>query len=159
MIKNLIFDLSSTLLFRKSYPSATVNDYHDKVSLLEGFKFFDHFFIYTETFNILRKLKSSKKMFILTSGDIQEDPAIRPLLDDIFSKIYSAEVVGLSKSDPSIYRHVLSVEDIEPHETLFVDDLERNIQSAEIIGLRTHRYTNENELRILLNQLLTEDTI
>jgi len=158
MIKNIIFDLSYTLVFRKDGSSETLNDYHDQVSLTDNYKFFDHFYIHEGVFTLLQKLSSKKHLLVLTSGDVQEDPAFRPLLDDIFRKVYSAEIVGIKKSDPAIYRHVVSAENIAPHETLFIDDLPRNVQAAETIGLKTHRYTNENELRTLLNKLLKEDT-
>lgn len=158
MIKNIIFDLSYTLVFRIDGSHETLNDYHDQISNSPDFQFYDHFYIHQTTFELLRKLSITKNLLVLTSGDFQEDPAFRPLLDDIFKKVYSAQSIGISKSDPTIYRHVLSAENLQPHETLFIDDLQKNIKAAEVIGLKTHRYTDENELRIILNKLLTADT-
>lgn len=157
MIKNIIFDLSNTLVFRRDGETDSLNDLHDKVSGEKDYKFFDNFFIHESTFDLLKKLSLKTKLILLTSGDFQEDQAFRPILDDIFSSLHSSHIIGLGKNDPSIYRFLLKKEDIRAHETLFIDDLQRNLDAAEIIGLKTHRYQSENELRILLNKLLTED--
>lgn len=158
MIKNIIFDLSNTLIFRKDQSSESLNDLHDSLSSGENFNFFDHFFIHETTFNLLRKLNVKRNLILLTTGDYQEDPAIRPLLDDIFKNIYTGKHIGIPKSDPRVYNYIIKKENIKAHETIFIDDLARNIEAAEVAGLKTHHYRSENELRILLNKILTEDT-
>ena len=48
--------------------------------------------------------------------------------------VYSSEV-GLLKPDPEIYRRTLALMGIQAQEAIFVDDVQRNVDGANRIGL------------------------
>ncbi len=58
--------------------------------------------------------------------------------DDYFTKAYYSHHVGLRKPDASIFEFVLSDAGIAANETLFIDDLLKNIEAAAAVGIKTH---------------------
>lgn len=154
MIKTLIFDLSYTLLYKKDPGPGSMNKLHDQVSQEDNFDFFDYF-TYSETFfNLLHKLKKKYQMFVFTSGDLQEDPAIKPILDSIFSKIYSAQYLNIKKTNPDAYKSILNENNLNPSETLFFDDLSDNVAAATQVGMQTYRHNDQDDLENFLSTLI-----
>lgn len=61
-------------------------------------------------------------------------------------KTFSAEV-RLIKPEPAIYDHTLRGLAAAPHETLFVDDREVNVEAARVLGIRAVRFRSVQQLR------------
>ncbi|WP_375175049.1 HAD-IA family hydrolase [Pseudooceanicola sp.] len=59
-----------------------------------------------------------------------------PFLKD-FEVIVDATYTGILKPDPRAYRIVLDKLDLAPGDCVFVDDQDRNIKGADMVGLRT----------------------
>jgi putative hydrolase of the HAD superfamily len=59
-------------------------------------------------------------------------------------KVFSYEV-HMAKPDPIIYRHILSVMQVEPEETIFLDDNKGNIASACDMGIHGIRFLNHQQ--------------
>ncbi len=55
----------------------------------------------------------------------------------LFEKAYYSHEIHARKPDPEAYHKVIELSGVDPKETLFVDDLEKNILSAEKAGLHT----------------------
>ncbi len=55
----------------------------------------------------------------------------------LFHVFVESSVVGLSKPDPRIYRHVCSELEVEPRAAVFLDDIGRNLKTARELGMRT----------------------
>ena len=54
------------------------------------------------------------------------------------------------KPSAEIYRHVLRSEGIRPEQLLFIDDSERNVEAAALLGIRTlHVETNADWTTLL----------
>jgi len=66
---------------------------------------------------------------------------------DIFDAVYSSHLIGVSKPDPNFYHYILKKEGIKPENTVFVDDTEENILSAEKIGIKSILFTDSDSLR------------
>ena len=64
------------------------------------------------------------------------------VFEEFEGKVFSHEV-GLSKPDPTIYRHAIGTFDLTPEETLYIDDLPENIAAGHSMGLRCHQYAQE----------------
>jgi 2-haloacid dehalogenase len=64
-----------------------------------------------------------------------------------FETIVISGDVGICKPDPAIFRHLLDRYRLEPSSTLFVDDLEANIDAATALGLRSVRFEGGDALR------------
>jgi glucose-1-phosphatase len=58
--------------------------------------------------------------------------------DDYFTKAFYSFAVGLRKPEKEIYQHLLSDTGITAGETLFIDDLLKNIEAAAALGINTH---------------------
>lgn len=58
-------------------------------------------------------------------------------LDHYIDAIYMSYKCGAMKPDATFFNHVLSSEAINPAETLFLDDGQRNVEAAEKLGINT----------------------
>ncbi len=58
--------------------------------------------------------------------------------DGFFTKAYYSHLVGLRKPDAAIYNYLLEDAGITGAETLFIDDLKKNIDAAAATGIRVH---------------------
>ncbi len=63
-------------------------------------------------------------------------------LADYFDATYMSYRIEAMKPDVRFFRHVLDGERINPAETLFLDDGQRNVEAAERFGIRTFRPDN-----------------
>lgn len=58
-------------------------------------------------------------------------------LDSYFDSLYLSYRLGVMKPDADFFRQVLCTEKINPEESLFVDDGERNVKAASELGFNT----------------------
>jgi FMN phosphatase YigB (HAD superfamily) len=58
-----------------------------------------------------------------------------------------SHVVGLRKPDPEIYRRALALSGTAPAETVFVDDLKPNVESARRLGMIAIQFRGAEDLR------------
>jgi len=59
-------------------------------------------------------------------------------IDDYFEKCYLSYELHLSKPDKAIFEAVLADSDALPQESLFLDDNQQNIETAQSLGFRTY---------------------
>jgi glucose-1-phosphatase len=67
----------------------------------------------------------------------------------LFHKDYYSHELNERKPELSSYRKMMAQAGIIPEETLFIDDLEKNIKGAQMAGMRTHWLINGNEINDL----------
>lgn len=58
-------------------------------------------------------------------------------LSDVFDVVVESAVEGIRKPNPKIYKIVCARLDVEPSETVFLDDLGTNLKPAREIGMTT----------------------
>jgi putative hydrolase of the HAD superfamily len=73
-------------------------------------------------------------------------------LRDFDVSIFSAEL-SMAKPDAAIYRHCLQQLVVEPHEALFIDDNEHNVQAARTNGLAAIRFESVGQLSAELAEM------
>jgi HAD superfamily hydrolase (TIGR01509 family) len=61
----------------------------------------------------------------------------------VFDGIQISADVQLSKPDPRFFEVLLTTHALNPRRTGFIDDLQRNCDSAASLGLLTHQYTRD----------------
>jgi len=100
------------------------------------------------TKDIIKQLKSDSRVvcgtntidshyyYLLSQGDY-----------DIFDEVYASNLMGISKPDPDFYRYILKKEGIKPENTVFIDDSEENILSAQKIGINSILFTDSESLK------------
>ena len=75
-----------------------------------------------------------------------------------FSPYVDGEVVSgkvkLIKPDHAIYKTLIEKYNLNPAESVFIDDLEANAEAAREVGLNAIHFTNIDEVKTKLNELL-----
>jgi len=104
------------------------------------------------TKDIIKQLKKSNSRVVCGTNTI--DAHYYYLLNqgvyDIFDEVYASNLMGVSKPDPNFYWHILNKERIKPENTVFVDDIEENIISAQKIGINSILFTDPDSLKTRL---------
>jgi len=104
--------------------------------------------IIQETKDIIKQLKNDSRV---VCGTNTIDSHYYYLLNqgnyDIFDEVYASNLMGISKPDSDFYRYILRKEGIMPENTVFVDDTEENILSAQKIGINSILFTDSDSLR------------
>jgi putative hydrolase of the HAD superfamily len=78
-------------------------------------------------------------------------------LDDYFDDLYLSYLMKCSKPGEEIYLMMLHDGNMLPHETLFVDDGEKNIDAARALGIKTLKAVNGVDWRRELEEILKKD--
>jgi len=93
----------------------------------------------------LRQLKTRYRMFVLSNTNdlharrVDEIVASSPEasgLFAIFEKVYYSYRIQMKKPDIKTFQYVLEENDLEPSQTLFIDDLPENVEGAKNAGMR-----------------------
>ena len=99
------------------------------------------------TIKIIERLKNNSRV---VCGTNTIDSHYYYLLNkgsyEIFDEVYASTLMGISKPDPDFYWHILNKEGIKPENTVFVDDMEENIISAQEIGINSILFTDPDSL-------------
>jgi putative hydrolase of the HAD superfamily len=73
---------------------------------------------------------------------------------DVFSGIVISGQVQMMKPEPEVFLHLLATYNLRPEESVFIDDLRANIESAKQVGLHTIWFKDAAQCRRELAQLL-----
>jgi FMN phosphatase YigB (HAD superfamily) len=87
------------------------------------------------------------KIFLLSNTDSSHMIYIHknfPFVKLIKNKVLSYKVKAL-KPDKKIFRHILTKYDLNPKETLFIDDMKANVNAAKSIGMKTIHYNSHKK--------------
>jgi FMN phosphatase YigB (HAD superfamily) len=107
-----------------------------------------------ERLELLTALKSSYNTFLLSNTNALHISAVDQYLktahgvDSIapyFHNVYYSYKVGLRKPNADIYEHLLKQENLNPAETLFIDDNLPNIEAANALGIVTYHLQSPKE--------------
>ena len=111
------------------------------------------------TVGILEDLKTRKKvrLFALTNWSAETWPHALARFDFLnhFEGILVSGQEKLAKPDPQIFELVCARFKLNPRETLFIDDSEKNIQQAREMGFMTHWFRDP----VKLHRELIEDRV
>ena len=58
-------------------------------------------------------------------------------LESYFDSLYLSYKLGVMKPNKKIFQYIIDNEKIQPGESLFIDDGERNINTARLLGFKT----------------------
>ena len=111
-----------------------------------------------EMITFIQSLKGDYKLGLLSNAWVNARKNIIPMQDyfDLFDvSIFSAEV-GMRKPDERIYRLMLERLDVNPRESIFVDDFPANIEGASAIGMQAVLYRDLEQTIRDVNQILKQ---
>lgn len=110
------------------------------------------------TVAMLRELRGREGLRLYGLSNMSE--AIFAYLDErhdffkLFDGIVVSAAVKLLKPEPAIYEHLRDRFDLDFGESVFIDDLERNVDSARRLGLPAIRFETPEQVRRELLPLL-----
>ena len=70
----------------------------------------------------------------------------RNLLSELFNRAFYSHEIGYRKPNRESYEYVLNAENLNPAETLFIDDLEHNVVGARQTGMLAYHHPKGDRL-------------
>jgi len=113
-----------------------------------------------ERIEVIKQVKKNYTTLLLSnSNEIHYELFVRDLqlrfgyreFDDLFHKAYFSFDLHLSKPNPEVFEFVINQHELNPAETLFIDDREDNIEAAQKIGFRTYLLQKPERVRDLFD--------
>jgi epoxide hydrolase-like predicted phosphatase len=77
-------------------------------------------------------------------------------LSELFDAVVASGEVGFAKPDAEIYRHTASLLGVEPEECVFIDDREVYVAGAKQAGMQAILYTDFDQLKAELEEVLAD---
>lgn len=109
-----------------------------------------------ETLLLLSSIRNTDNNFYILSNmhlEIIEYLLRENTFWDMFEgKVFSC-YVNKVKPEPEIYEHLLGEFNLDPTETVFIDDLEENLIAAAEFGIKTIQFVNADQCRQELEKL------
>jgi haloacid dehalogenase superfamily, subfamily IA, variant 3 with third motif having DD or ED len=101
---------------------------------------------FTDIIDLLYRLKGKgHKLFVLSNMHKESIEYLEAT--NSFLKIFDGMVIScrlhLIKPEPGIYHYLLDTYRLNPRETVFIDDMERNIMAAAHLGMVTITFENK----------------
>ena len=149
MIKLILSDFSRTILFAKDpIYKGSLNELYKTISPNRE-TFWDTFYLNERYFGTLSTLDIAKSIF--TTGYLQNDIQILPLLEQVFSKILNCESIGgIKKDNPLAYQKIIELIGIPGSSILFIDDEATNLTAAAEAGLQTLKFEDNDDFYVNL---------
>jgi putative hydrolase of the HAD superfamily len=106
-------------------------------------RMFEHFAHAPDMAGLVRRARASGLATALLSNSWGDDRYVRDGWDEMFDVVVISGEVGMRKPESRIFSLVVERLGVQPHECIFVDDHDANIQAAAalgIIGVHHRRY-------------------
>jgi len=119
--------------------------------------FWEKDFVDLELVNTLRRIRSTHHTALLSNAfsDLRQVVTERMEFADAFDEMIISSEVHMMKPDPAIYYLAAERLNIPAEQAVFVDDVLRNVEGAQAVGMQGIQYKNTPqvlaELGVLLN--------
>jgi FMN phosphatase YigB (HAD superfamily) len=109
----------------------------------------DHFTLDRGSYALLKKTAKNVPTYLLSNTNAMHIDFIRERYEfpSVVRGAILSHELGLRKPDPAIYRAALKMSGTKAEETVFVDDLKPNVESAKKLGLIAIRFKTADDLR------------
>ena len=110
----------------------------------------------TDLVNYIRNLRGSYKTGMLSNAFSDLRRVVTEVWNfaDAFDEMIISAEVGLVKPDPRIYRLALDRLGVAPEAAVFIDDFLRNIEGARAVKMNAIHFSNPQQARSELDNLL-----
>jgi len=127
--------------------SGTTEQLPDESLFLRTFK--KTFVINQDVLSLVESLKKSGYNVSVLSNTIPSHAEFNRKhgLYNGFDQVVLSTEVGMEKPDAEIYIYTLKALNVKPEEAVFVDDLQENIEAANIIGMHGLLFTDADKLK------------
>ena len=109
-----------------------------------------------KTVQSIKYLKKYLKIYILTNSNNKQINKLKKNFTflNLFDNIITAEHAGHYKPNKEIFLYALSLTNMQPKDSVFIDDTKINIQTARSIGFAVHEYKSYSLYMQYLKQKL-----
>jgi putative hydrolase of the HAD superfamily len=111
---------------------------------------------------MLKMLKVNFNVYLLSNTNelhlewvhryLRKTHDINDFEDRFFDKAFYSHQLGDRKPLPSIYKHIIDDTFMTPSLTLYMDDVQENIDVAESVGFKTYLVTPELDIAVYLKR-------
>lgn len=107
----------------------------------------------------IRSLKPRYRIGVISNAlsDARHFVEQTAAIGDAFDHMTISAEVGVVKPDERIYRIALGAFDVTPAETVFVDDVLRNVEAARAVGMAAIQFRDPHTARRELEDLLAKE--
>lgn len=119
-----------------------------------------------ERFDMLKELKKDYGVYLLSNSNHIHYRAMLNMVNEMFGDIdfhgeffhqaYYSQLLKMRKPDKEIFDHICTVNNLKKEETLFIDDLQANIDGAINAGLKAIRHDPKTEITEQFQAYITE---
>jgi len=103
---------------------------------------------------LIDKLKGKYEVYLLTNTtDIHHNLNAKRNIFNHFNKIFASFLIGKRKPDRDFYLNVLKETNLQPKDTIFIDDREENLKPAKKLGMNVILFQNNKNLTTELKKL------
>jgi epoxide hydrolase-like predicted phosphatase len=97
--------------------------------------------------DFIRNLRPRFKVGLLSNAwdDLRETMHKRWNMDALFDELIISAEVGLVKPDPRVFQLTLGRLRVQPHEAIFIDDMQVNVDAARQLGMGAIRFMNTQQ--------------
>jgi epoxide hydrolase-like predicted phosphatase len=116
----------------------------------------DKFTPIPETFDLIRRLKGRYKLGLLSNtSEWDFDHEIRTVeVFPLFDAVTVSFQVHALKPEKRIYLDALTKLDLEPHESVYIDDIDKYVEAARSLGMNAIHYRSPQQLEKSLKETL-----
>lgn len=109
--------------------------------------------------DFLESIKGRYRLFLLSNSDVVNAKYFTDELNrragydfvgTVFERAYFSCELKMRKPDPAIFKYIIEKHNLNPSETLFVDDCLKHIDSAKSVGLQTCFMPAEDDISEML---------
>lgn len=153
----LVSDLSQTIITTKDKTyKGSLNILHKKL-LKENseYDFWEYFELRYELLDIYRRLSYSMHLYILTTGYIQEYPALAKILKPIFTDIFVGDTLGWNKAEITTYKNLAIKLKTKPNNIIYIDDSFPNTQAAKLAHINALQYISQAQIIKEIKNIVT----
>jgi len=108
---------------------------------------------------IIKSVKNEFNIYLLSNTNaihvdmydkiFEEKYNFKEKFRSLFIKAYYSHEIGMRKPDEDVFEYILSDSDLDPNETLFIDDSIQNISAAKNVGIKTYHIEGDNSIEKL----------
>jgi len=105
---------------------------------------------FQDTIELIRSIKDTDhRLFVLSNMQFASIAYLEATHDiwDLFDGIVISCRIQKVKPEPAIYEHLLSEHRLVANETVFIDDMNENVQAASRLGIGTILFRNATQCR------------
>lgn len=104
---------------------------------------------------LINKLRKGYKIFALTNHarEFFEFLDSRQDIENKFEKVFKSYETGFAKPDPKFFKYMLDRIGMKPEECVFIDDSEKNVKAAGMLGFKAILHKNLKQTEKELKEL------